>query len=488
MICAHRTTHVLQSSTTTKGRSNADCLAEELQQQVQALEHDAGRDFDDIYGCEADYSIPDSIFSHSSYSIFDDTDGLIQPSYPDDGEFESLGAHKPASEKYTLPRWNSTSTQQLSSCGGSGELITWKGCQKSAWCDRLDRHPGLCNNKASVPGSVTYDNSVHDQISEGEPTGCLESDGDFTHQPTEGELSGSSSAKYEPFGSLARHEDVEHNSAWNHGSGSSLPRQDFEGTPCLLKQRSRSVSSLCSGRAHYDGVYTSDSQEPKSCPVRNSVALDDSYVQSGWLSPRLSRQPSARVVDGAVEAMDQVDHLEQSGSYGKQESRRTGFRRAEDVPYVSLDNARGPVAWSQHLGQNCHMLNSSSAKAPIKGSTTNLTLLDTQEAPLRTSSVSSSSFSSLSPNRSSFVANLLEKIRSKPGYEHREGDGPNPQVNARSKKRSAPSMKSPAPNPNGHSCTQCGTQSTPVWRAGPHGPKTLCNACGVRYMKVAKKR
>lgn len=29
-------------------------------------------------------------------------------------------------------------------------------------------------------------------------------------------------------------------------------------------------------------------------------------------------------------------------------------------------------------------------------------------------------------------------------------------------------------------------QTTPVWRAGPHGPKTLCNACGVRYMKVAK--
>lgn len=29
-------------------------------------------------------------------------------------------------------------------------------------------------------------------------------------------------------------------------------------------------------------------------------------------------------------------------------------------------------------------------------------------------------------------------------------------------------------------------QLTPVWRAGPQGPKTLCTACGVRYMKVAK--
>lgn len=31
-------------------------------------------------------------------------------------------------------------------------------------------------------------------------------------------------------------------------------------------------------------------------------------------------------------------------------------------------------------------------------------------------------------------------------------------------------------------------QVTPVWRAGPNGPKTLCNACGVRYMKTVKPR
>ncbi|CAM6059336.1 unnamed protein product [Sphagnum tenellum] len=30
-------------------------------------------------------------------------------------------------------------------------------------------------------------------------------------------------------------------------------------------------------------------------------------------------------------------------------------------------------------------------------------------------------------------------------------------------------------------CTHCQTQRTPQWRTGPMGPKTLCNACGVRY-------
>lgn len=30
-------------------------------------------------------------------------------------------------------------------------------------------------------------------------------------------------------------------------------------------------------------------------------------------------------------------------------------------------------------------------------------------------------------------------------------------------------------------CMHCDITKTPQWRAGPMGPKTLCNACGVRY-------
>lgn len=30
-------------------------------------------------------------------------------------------------------------------------------------------------------------------------------------------------------------------------------------------------------------------------------------------------------------------------------------------------------------------------------------------------------------------------------------------------------------------CSHCHVQKTPQWRAGPLGPKTLCNACGVRF-------
>ncbi|XP_030474492.2 GATA transcription factor 15-like [Syzygium oleosum] len=32
-------------------------------------------------------------------------------------------------------------------------------------------------------------------------------------------------------------------------------------------------------------------------------------------------------------------------------------------------------------------------------------------------------------------------------------------------------------------CADCKTTKTPLWRGGPSGPKSLCNACGIRYRK-----
>uniref|UniRef100_A0ACD5WK00 Uncharacterized protein n=1 Tax=Avena sativa TaxID=4498 RepID=A0ACD5WK00_AVESA len=32
-------------------------------------------------------------------------------------------------------------------------------------------------------------------------------------------------------------------------------------------------------------------------------------------------------------------------------------------------------------------------------------------------------------------------------------------------------------------CADCNTTKTPLWRGGPTGPKSLCNACGIRYRK-----
>ena len=36
-------------------------------------------------------------------------------------------------------------------------------------------------------------------------------------------------------------------------------------------------------------------------------------------------------------------------------------------------------------------------------------------------------------------------------------------------------------------CLQCGSTDTPLWRTGPAGPKTLCNACGVKFSRHQQK-
>ncbi|CAA0814452.1 GATA transcription factor 9 [Striga hermonthica] len=48
---------------------------------------------------------------------------------------------------------------------------------------------------------------------------------------------------------------------------------------------------------------------------------------------------------------------------------------------------------------------------------------------------------------------------------------------ARSKRPRRPAIQLISPS----KCLHCEITKTPQWRAGPMGPKTLCNACGVRY-------
>lgn len=35
-------------------------------------------------------------------------------------------------------------------------------------------------------------------------------------------------------------------------------------------------------------------------------------------------------------------------------------------------------------------------------------------------------------------------------------------------------------------CSDCKTSETPLWRSGPQGPKSLCNACGIRQRKARR--
>ena len=37
-------------------------------------------------------------------------------------------------------------------------------------------------------------------------------------------------------------------------------------------------------------------------------------------------------------------------------------------------------------------------------------------------------------------------------------------------------------------CFVCNTHKSPLWRTGPLGQNTLCNACGIRYKRINNTR
>ncbi|GJM89780.1 hypothetical protein PR202_ga06000 [Eleusine coracana subsp. coracana] len=51
----------------------------------------------------------------------------------------------------------------------------------------------------------------------------------------------------------------------------------------------------------------------------------------------------------------------------------------------------------------------------------------------------------------------------------------------------ASSCKEPGVPARRRRCANCDTTSTPLWRNGPQGPKSLCNACGIRYKKEERR-
>ncbi|GMG99079.1 hypothetical protein Nepgr_000919 [Nepenthes gracilis] len=83
---------------------------------------------------------------------------------------------------------------------------------------------------------------------------------------------------------------------------------------------------------------------------------------------------------------------------------------------------------------------------------------------------------------------LVLSPKSQTSSSHAEPDvtptvGPKPVTKPAANKKGAGTGSAVAavPNTEGRRCLHCATDKTPQWRSGPMGPKTLCNACGVRY-------
>ncbi|XP_066367358.1 GATA transcription factor 12-like [Miscanthus floridulus] len=69
----------------------------------------------------------------------------------------------------------------------------------------------------------------------------------------------------------------------------------------------------------------------------------------------------------------------------------------------------------------------------------------------------------------------------KPSKSAKKKEAPTTPVPNNAAAAAAAAAASVAAAGEGRRCLHCETDKTPQWRTGPLGPKTLCNACGVRY-------
>ncbi|ETW83391.1 hypothetical protein HETIRDRAFT_247589, partial [Heterobasidion irregulare TC 32-1] len=73
----------------------------------------------------------------------------------------------------------------------------------------------------------------------------------------------------------------------------------------------------------------------------------------------------------------------------------------------------------------------------------------------------------------------MELIRTKRATTSGQNGGPGqPKSKYRKRSRATPPGK----------CHSCNIRETPEWRRGPDGARTLCNACGLHYAKLMRKR
>lgn len=82
-------------------------------------------------------------------------------------------------------------------------------------------------------------------------------------------------------------------------------------------------------------------------------------------------------------------------------------------------------------------------------------------------------------NTASTLDNNTKPLAASTGSISASADSENPRTKKKPKKNKA--------DEDTHVCTDCGTVESPEWRKGPQGPKTLCNACGLRYSKQSRK-
>lgn len=387
----------------------------------------------------------------------------------------------------------------------------WRGCQKSAWCDRENRHRGICNHKATVPA---YSEA-------GGAAGLLLMDA-----AGEEECRSSSSRKRPrgavahglvlPWGKAARQQAA----AAGRAPGAWLERlpsldedsdlgSDYEGINTTSKQPAAGhafpPASNASGPGTATGLYLATDDDDDDLDGGDSDASGDAFALLNKRLPGALQQQRGSAFGGdnsnAPTCSDSDTHgFHPPHGHADADKEEEGIGGYLAVPATATDEDDATTA--------------ATAAAKAGGAPARLLPLLPPTAIKSTRSAAGSPAAPPAPAGKPAAAGgsskggnrpftLQERFATFPVARedwpwHRsrlQGAGllscHTPEARLSRKARFPGLTNDFDPTDPGEvgakQCTACSKQATPVWRAGPHGPKTLCNACGVRWMKTAKR-
>ncbi|KAG5362348.1 Cutinase gene palindrome-binding protein [Yarrowia sp. C11] len=203
---------------------------------------------------------------------------------------------------------------------------------------------------------------------------------------------------------------------------------------------------------------------PYSSDLADSTTFDSSQSECRGvvLNCRPYPSPQASQFDGFLQ-------LSSDNLWLKRQLNRVNTNLSPES--VSFNDAsarlKGPPGVSEWVDDMMHMSSESGWGSPASDASDNQAPPDLLKFyyPDRTDEVSNDvisapSSSSTGSNNNNKVSKKDKRVR-KPTSKSKEGD---------------------------YICTECGTMNSPEWRKGPQGRKTLCNACGLRWSKQAKKQ
>ncbi|BDA45186.1 probable GATA transcription factor 9 at C-terminar half [Coccomyxa sp. Obi] len=393
----------------------------------------------------------------------------------------------------------------------------WRGCIKSSWCNRENRHRGVCNTRAEVPGLAAYgaEQLAAAGVRPEDFPGQLPLQGIKEEQEPAGEELDHSSEQASATEVLL--ECGGDGEAQCLDSGVPRNRQirpDPQSEPGLAQGqcRPRKLPRLVTKQPQLPpsafnpgGPPTPDLQAPHFASQDSSDSADSNIQRETDASSREVGAADEEEVRCRAQADQNVPPKPKPAAAAKstERPRRMSPSTPEACAAPKLTSelakegsskrslqvaqgpeARSPVAVSPFASSLSAQASVRTATAAAAGNGGGGGFVQTSSGRIArpTPKTAASRASSSELSELSHTEGQKAPLKRKSGRPSKGGE--------KSKRRRMVGgmLKTVGHAAPGQQCTQCGTQVTPVWRAGPYGPKTLCNACGVRYMKQVKKK